>query len=288
MRDDANKTSALLKAVREREFVLSLIIGSILLGVYVFLSIPQEGSPPQTFTTIARNLALGLLPEAIIITFAFAFSYLVLRGIQEIREEHQIEQIAHRVADLQSSVEGISVFRINRSRLPDFRTVLESAAAQIDLLAVQHDHLVTNHLNVLMKKAEEGCEIRILMMSPHDASGASPNPIAQAFGSHWQVGDLQARLVNNHTRLRQWIETLPQHAANNVSAKLYSGPPIGVYTIVDRNRDSGYAQIELLAFHGMYSNDIPHYVVRKSIAPEFFMRHVNSFNSLWEHAERVT
>ena len=236
MEKNSLSVKKLLNTFDRVAFILSLFLAIGLGAIYLYL---VQNEPRENERWLAfREIFIAVSPEFISILFAFAFSYLIFRHVQEVRSENEIQLIANAIADQinnqnisQREIEGISVFRKDRSKLRPLGEILQNSTQDISLLAIQHDHIIHQYLGLLQEKAKTGCKIRILMLSPFGRDG-SPNKTIKPFEARWEFFGLESRLITNYEALKEWIEKLPRHIKNNIQVRLYFDQPIGTYIII--------------------------------------------------------
>jgi len=224
---------------------------------------------------LGNELTQSILNEAILAIL----SVLVYASILERREYVR--------ATTRSRIEGISVFETKRNKLIPLPEQFDRAKKEITLLGVQLDMVVHQCLNLLQRKAEAGCKVRILMMSPQDENG-DMNPNVKEFENRWQYLGLQAKLETNRDILEEWLASLPSSAKRRVEVRSYPNHPISNYLIIDQGESSGYVQVEPMAFYGIDPNDSPHYILRKVDDENFFRLHVDSFERLWKKSHALS
>ncbi len=218
---------------------------------------------------LGDKLTQSILNEAILATL----SVLVYATILERREYMR--------AVARNQIEGISAFETTRTKLSPLPVHFDRARKEIALLGVQLDTVVHQCLNLLQRKAEAGCTIRILMMSPQDENG-NVNSNVKEFESRWQYRGLQAKLETNRDIFEQWLAALPSRAKRRVEIRYYPEHPISNYLIIDQDESSGYVQVEPMAFYKIDPADSPHYIVRKAEDERFFQLHTESFERRWQ------
>jgi hypothetical protein len=241
-----------------------------------------------------QQLIYELIPEVLGTLIIVGISYFLLRLLLTARAELEILQISkiisEELAEKMPEIDGPSKFAIGReslSKLTPMGELFRRSQNDISLLATQHGYVVKQHLKLLGEMAGLGRKIRILMMSPFDKRG-DINPLVQLYEARYiNYSGTQSELETNKQRLQQWYAALPPVARENVELRVHFDLPVGNFTIIDHNLNSGVVQVEPYIFADFEVGELVVYVAHRKTSKQFFDLHVRTFNWLWQRGFNI-
>jgi hypothetical protein len=215
---------------------------------------------------------VGVETESVMSEVTLAvLSVLIYLSIKERREYKKLS--------LSEDIRGISAFYTKRDSLPSLGDLLNRAKKEIALYSVGHTTLVHQHLHLLEKKIEDGCEVKILIMCPRDEDG-NANPNVLAVQALTPQSNTLARLEAHLAILKDWYDCLSEEAKRRVEVRTYWEHPGVTYTFIDREEGNGFVQVGMM-LPTVHIDTLPHYVVTRRDGGQLFHTHCNSFNGLW-------
>ncbi len=178
-----------------------------------------------------------------------------------------------------------SILLVNRSYMPQLKDVMNLAKKEIILYAVQHTFLRHYGLDTLISKVQNGCKVRILMMSPTDSSG-QPNPNVAESESHRTYSGLLEQIKVSRETFVKWYASRTSDEKKNIEIKEYDRCPTVTLTIIDPESDDAQMITELLIY-GIDVQKLPSFCLRKHEAKNLFDAQLESFETLWKQAQYV-
>jgi hypothetical protein len=183
-------------------------------------------------------------------------------------------------------ISGISAFHKDRGvEAHLIARLLPKARHEIAMLAVQFSSVVHDYLGALAEKAEEGCQIKILMMAPRDAQG-NVNPNVEAYESQRTYTNLLSRLDDTANTLARWVTSLAPSIRKQIEIKQYLEHPTVSMFFIDRADVDGFLRVEVLPYKAD-AHDFPNYHVRRRDDEGFYDFHSRSFDLLWKKSMRL-
>jgi hypothetical protein len=252
-----NELRKIFKDLKNLDFIESYIVVAVGLVVFVM--------------SLFNNLTNSVMFQVILAALS-ALIYLTIMGRRETKELYF------------GDIEGIITFHPNRDKLIPLDHWFNKAKKEIVLYAVQHSAVVHQYLGLLKDKAENGCRIKILMMSARMPDG-EVNPNVRESESQRRYTGLLPQIENNTKTLREWWESLSESARQVVEVRMYQEYPVATYTFIDRDEANGFVLVEI-QHYGVHVHDMPHYIVTKKddSSARFFQTHCESFDRLWSRS----
>ncbi|MFX0136061.1 MAG: DUF5919 domain-containing protein [Candidatus Hodarchaeota archaeon] len=249
----------ILKDLNERRFIESYLV--LLLALSLLIADIFELIDPS----ILNKMILAVLS---------ALLYVKILERREFKE-----------STLSKEIEDISIFHSSRKNMISFSELINKAKKELIFYSIQHDTLVKNFLGQIEKKAEDGCKIKILIMSPLTENG-SINPNVSEIAKHRLYSGLLQKLESNITTLKDWMARLDSSIYNRIEIRTYQEFPVATYTFIDRETMDGFVQVEV-CLYGIQVFDMPSYIVTKKNGGNFYDMHYKSFEKLWTNAKDI-
>jgi len=211
------------------------------------------------------------VPQAIINSVILAVLALII--YREIETERYIKSV-ERSQEIQ--------FYHNRTDLPPIEERFETAKTEIAISGLQLGNIVLNYLPNLEQKAFEGCNIKLLMLSPVDCK-LKKLPWVDKVGTTNTLIGLEKMLYVNIENLKHWLEQMDDTTKSKISVRLHTSLPTSPMLFIDKDTANGSVKVELLLHH-ISPTKRPSFLVKKSESPELYMRLKESYDYLWNEA----
>jgi len=144
--------------------------------------------------------------------------------LDRLRVIHRIDltiQHIHRDLPLRA-ITGLAKFNKSRDEATNFSILIHSARKEIFIVGGALVNTITNYGQLLLKKAEEGCKVKLLLMNPRDRDGKRPNPVAKAMSENYDYPDFCAAIESTLCDLEHLLQGASEHARKNIEIRLYN------------------------------------------------------------------
>jgi hypothetical protein len=194
-----------------------------------------------------------------------------VKVLNEIRID--VKRIATRNASLQDIFQPRTLLGPLEDRLAN--------AKSIDIAGPSLNAIAKSQHELLLKKAGEGCKIRLLLLSPHNETLMKNSySLVASITPEEQKGEIISsldRFVNNNLYLQ----------SGTFQIRTYDYPfPHGIL-ITNSDLPSGELRVEMY-IPGRRPNRTPGFTVHKATDPERFDEFAREFNDLWDKAQPYT
>ena len=195
--------------------------------------------------------------------------------IERVKVLNEIRNDVNRIAARNDTLQDIFQPRTALKPLEDrFLTSKSIDIAAPSLLAI-----VTSHHELLVKKASEGCKIRLLLQNPNNEVLIKTSYILVAALS---PDDQKEEIVKSLNRL---TDKNPYLQSGLIQIRTHDYPFTHSLLITNSEVPSGELRVELY-IQGRRPNRTPGFVVHKARDPNLFDEFTREFNDLWEKAQQ--
>lgn len=238
--------------------VIFTIIDAFNIKEVVFFS---DNIPGITLSLIALIVISGVIERRI-----------VLRRLEDSIQTFQI-----------GPYKGVSKVYSNRNQLPPFSDMVKDAGEEIFVAGINLGFIALYQLSTLQKKAESGCNIKLLMVDPN--SSDSPNSVIEAL-KRTISPTLDKLLSSNIERLNFWVSKLTQKTKNHIDIRVTQSIPFSSVTFVDKSTSSGKLYLGVFA-PKMEDAGALFLLIEGNTGGETYQDYVKAYERIWKEARSV-
>lgn len=193
-----------------------------------------------------------------------------------------LDRIERSVATIRAGwpLSDIEAFHSSRESLPSIPERLRQATQEVFVVGMSLATLVTVNIGQLASKAEKGCQVRLLMMSPILEDG-SPNPLVAALQDYHGLAGLDKTIRANIEQVIARQNALSGRVRENLQLRVYFALPNLSVFFVDAALARGRAVVELLPYH-FDPSARPSFELSPSRSEKLFPRLYRTYQKMWD------
>jgi len=205
---------------------------------------------------------------------AVATSILVERVVSLQRIETSLAEIRGEM-----SLPAIETFYANRSEQPAFGEYIQGSKDEILAVGACLGYLIGVQLGLLVRKAEEGCRIKLLLMAP--TIEGQPNPLVEKVGRATLAPDIGRMIHFSLDRVMDAKRTLPPHTSGRIEVRVHGELLTCILLFLDPRSPAGRIRVELLPYN-FDSTDRPGFELRRQAGGRLYELLYSTYSDLWE------
>lgn len=226
-----------------REFVISLIEAIpwlLVVGIGFYFAARGE---------MGKSLRVD---EIALATLGLVSGIALAQLLDRLRVIHRIDQTVQKIhQDLPlRAVTGLAKFNKSREESSGFSYRIQAARKEIFIAGGALVNTVTNYGQLLIRKADEGCKVRLLLMNPRTRDGGERNPVAIPMSENYEYPDFCGAIESTLRDLEHLLSRASERAKRNVEIRLYNAVQTLSLMIIDddENAKTGWMIVELLLY----------------------------------------
>lgn len=170
-------------------------------------------------------------------------------------------------------------FFVDRKNLPGLSELIDTPKKSIWIEAVSYGKLCGSDRGLLIRKYDEGCKIKILLLNPVHAKEAS------LMIQNLDVKTIQNQIEDAIRFLSEYRNKKSEKGGTITGKLLPSTPGFGIF-IMDGDTDNGEVKVELMPC-GTLPAEGPNVIITKSQDPKRYKQFIEHFNKIWEKSDPI-
>ncbi len=233
----------------------------------VFVDVFNNAISKETLSQIISSVTLTIL--AILI-------------FGQIKMNHLIDSIRSN-----QDFSGINKFYSNRAEMPSFDEWLDKSKEEVIIMGIQLGAITHIFLPKLLKCAERGVKVKLLLMSPISREG-DKLPWVDEVGKLHTFKNLEEALIHNLQHINNWYEEIKAtKIKSNIEIRCYDTIPTFSAVIIDYKTSNGFIKTEPI-FYNFPPSDRPSFITTKYNSNQLYNHLTNSCLTLWDSSIGIT
>lgn len=251
----------LLRSVVRLENIPTLIA---IAGAVAVAAMHLRGFGDAALLSAATALVLAAVATSILVERVVSLQH-IETSLAEIRGE--------------MSLPAIETFYANRSELPPFGEYIQGTKHEIFAVGACLGYVIAVQLGLLVRKAEEGCSIKLLLMAP--TIEGRRNPLVDEVSKIALVPDIGKMIHFSLQRILDATDYLAPAVAGRIEVRVHSELPTCVLMFLDPRSATGRIRVELLP-HRFDATDRPSFELRRQAGGRLYELLYSRYSALWE------
>lgn len=211
----------------------------------------------------------SILAEATMAVMAILIFFLI-------KLENKIDKLAQF-----DKIEGIRSFHLSRDNLSSLEDIFDIVSDEI-IFWGSALHSVHDRSDLIVKKLNQGCKVKILMMALKNKNG-DLNPLIESFQKITRHVGFHDRLSISHMEFIGIYQSLDSYQRELFEIRFYDYFPTGNFILIDKDSGKGFIRIEPFIF-GCNSHESPSFDVDSKTGTKLFRVVNRAFEEVWENS----
>lgn len=177
--------------------------------------------------------------------------------------------------------EGISGFRLNRENIPSLESTFKAASQEI-IFWGSALYSVHDRSDLMKSKLNQGCKVKILMMSLFDENG-NLNPCIEYYQKLTRHVGFKERVSVAKKEFENFAMKLDNYEKELFEIRYYTTFPTVNYVIIDRDYKNGLIRVEPCIL-GCQSIESPSFDIDMRSGLKLFKVICRAFDEVWENS----
>ena len=179
--------------------------------------------------------------------------------------------------------EGITGFRLNREKIPSLESTFALAKEEI-IFWGSALYSVHDRSDLILKKLNQGCKVKILMMSLVDENGTL-NPNIEFYQKLTRHVGFRDRVAVAKMEFEEIFNRLDKYQKGLFELRYYMVFPTANYIIIDRSSRNGLIRVEP-CIYGCRSYESPSFDIDQKSGSKLFKVIGRAFIDVWEDSAK--